>query len=94
VEQQFNDRLAIVAQFQTAGIRGNITEENIYNFSQDTLGAQFVVWNQHFYSKHGGKRDNYIEDYVLPCVDKFKGKTVGQKEGEPGYLPGTNGETN
>ena len=77
VETAFNDKLAIVAQFQTWNIRNEISEEDIFLFAIKTLGSQFVVWNQHFSSRHGGNRPNYISNYVLPVVNKYQGQTTG-----------------
>lgn len=76
VEAAFNDKLAIVAQFQTWNIRNEVSEEDIFLFATKKLGAQFVVWNQQFTSKFGGNRPNYISNYVLPVVNKYHGKTT------------------
>ena len=76
VEIAFNNKLAIVAQFQTWNITNEINEEDIFLFATETLGSQFVVWNQHFTSKHDVERPNYVSDYVLPVVNKYKGETT------------------
>jgi hypothetical protein len=75
VERKFNKKLAIAAQFQTWIIRKNISEENIYRFATNSLGAHFVIWNQHFSSRQNVNRPNYISRYVLPVVNKYKGRT-------------------
>jgi hypothetical protein len=76
VEIAFNDQLAIIAQFQTWNIPVGTSEEDIYLFATKTLGAHLVMWNPHFTSKYKEERLDYMKNYVLPVINKYKGDTV------------------
>lgn len=75
VEIAFKNKLPIIPQFQTWSVPIGTSEEEIYLYAVNTLGSQFVVWNNYFSSKFKEERPNYIENYVLPVINKYKGRT-------------------
>jgi hypothetical protein len=76
IKIKYSDKLAIAGCFQTQGIESNITEEDIYNYSQDVLKANFVIWNSWFYAKSGETRNNYVNNYVMPVINQYGGDIV------------------
>jgi len=76
IEANYSDRLAIGPMINTQQIGVDLTEEKIYNFCINRLRSNFIFWNAWFTAKSGEKRNDYIRDYVLPVVSKYRGETV------------------
>ncbi len=72
--RKMKGKIAIFPQVETGGLLPEETEELIYRFAVNDLGANFLSWNAAFYNSQD-KRPNYLTNYVLPVVTKYKGAT-------------------
>jgi hypothetical protein len=72
--RKMQGKIAIFPQAETGGILPEETEEAIYRFAVNDLGANFLSWNGAFYNSWD-ERPNYVTNFVLPVVTKYKGVT-------------------